>query len=165
MRIAVGSDHRGYNAKDRIIRWLAERSIESIDQGTHNRESVDYPDIAEKVVETLINGEAEFGILVCGTGVGMSIVANKFPGIRAAAVHDDVSAEISRRHTNANVLCLSADLLGQEMIDRIVSNFVSTSFDGGRHARRLEKIQLIEQRVIPAEAPPIALPEEAPVKQ
>jgi ribose 5-phosphate isomerase B len=144
MRIAVGSDHRGFHVRRRIISFLRERKHEVIDVGTETEESVDYPDIAVKVAQQVAAGETERGILICGTGLGMSIAANKIPGVRAATVHDDVTAELSRSHNDTNILCLSADLLGERLIHHIVDIWLKTEFEGGRHSRRVNKIREIE---------------------
>lgn len=141
MKIAVASDHRGLTVKERILRQLAELGQEGIDLGPNSPESVDYPDYAAKVASAVANHAADRGILICGSGIGMCIAANRFSGVRAALVHDDFTAEMSRRHNDANVLCLSADLLGEQLITRMVDVWVKTQFEGGRHARRLEKIE------------------------
>ena len=148
MRIAVGSDHRGYLTRNQIIELLGRLGHEAIDMGTNTAEAVDYSDIASLVAKAVLSGEAEMGILVCGTGIGMSIAAGKFMGIRAAPCHDAITAEMSRRHNNLNVLCLSADLLGQRLIDRMVEIWISTPFDGGRHATRVARIAELEQEII-----------------
>lgn len=145
MRIAIGSDHRGFNIKQKLIDLLGRLGQEAIDVGTYSSESVDYPDVASIVGTKVSQGEVERGILICGTGIGMSIVANKFPGVRAAPCHDDLSAEMSRRHNDLNVLCLSADMLGEKLIDRMVEIWLKTEFEGGRHARRVEKIAKLER--------------------
>jgi ribose 5-phosphate isomerase B len=147
MKVAVGSDHRGFQVKKRVIKHLADRNHEVLDLGTHGEESVDYPDFAQKVCVSVANKEADRGVLICGTGIGMCIVANKYPGIRAAPAHDDVTAELSRSHNDANVLCLSADLLGGPLIDHILDIWMKTQFDGGRHQRRVEKIHEAEERI------------------
>jgi len=146
MRIAIGSDHRGFGVKQKVIELLQRLSQEVVDAGTHSTESVDYPDVASVVAGQVSRGEVDRGILICGTGIGMSIAANKFPGVRAAPCHDDLSAEMSRRHNDLNVLCLSADMLGEKLIDRMVEMWLKTEFEGGRHARRVEKIQHLEQQ-------------------
>ncbi|HET6878643.1 MAG TPA: ribose 5-phosphate isomerase B [Pirellulales bacterium] len=146
MRIAIGSDHRGFNIKQKLIDLLTRLGQEVTDVGTNSGESVDYPDVASIVGTKVSQGEVERGILICGTGIGMSIVANKFPGVRAAPCHDDLSAEMSRRHNDLNVLCLSADMLGEKLIDRMVEMWLKTEFEGGRHARRVEKISQIERQ-------------------
>jgi ribose 5-phosphate isomerase B len=145
MRIAIGSDHRGFGVKQKVIELLKQLSQDVTDVGTHGTEAVDYPDVASVVGGQVSRGEVDRGILICGTGIGMSIAANKFPGVRAAPCHDDLSAEMSRRHNDLNVLCLSADMLGEKLIDRMVEIWLKTEFEGGRHARRVEKIQQLEQ--------------------
>ena len=145
MRIVIGSDHRGVEAKRRLVASLQSQNHEVTDVGTQSHESVDYPDLAYEVAKRVSDGTAERGILLCGTGIGMCITANKLRGVRAAPCHDSITAEMSRRHNDANVLCLSADLLGEELIDRMVRIFLETPFDGGRHARRVEKIAKIEE--------------------
>lgn len=150
MRIAIGSDHRGYAVKQKLIELLKQLGQEVVDVGTNGNESCDYPDIAGIVGGQVSRHEVDRGILICGTGIGMSIVANKFPGVRAAPCHDDLSAEMSRRHNDLNVLCLSADMLGEKLIDRMVEIWLATEFEGGRHARRVEKIQQVEnQHLLP----------------
>lgn len=140
MRIAIGSDHRGYETKRRLVDFVRQLGHEVIDVGCHGVESVDYPDFAFEVANRVSRKEADRGILICGTSIGMCIAANKVKGVRAAPCHDSITAEMSRRHNNANVLCLSADLLGVELIDRMVRLWLDTEFEGGRHARRVEKI-------------------------
>jgi len=145
MRIALGSDHRGFNVKQKISELLRRFNHEVLDVGAHGQESVDYPDVAAVVGEKVSKGEVDRGILICGTGIGMCIAANKFSGVRAAPCHDDITAEMSRRHNDLNVLCLSADLLGEKLIDRMVEIWLNTEFEGGRHARRVEKISELEK--------------------
>jgi ribose 5-phosphate isomerase B len=140
MPIAIGSDHRGYEVKRRIAALLEQLGHEVLDVGTGGEESVDYPDVAFPVAEAVRSGRVGRGILVSGYGIGVCIAANKVPGVRAALCHDSVTAEMSRRHNDANVLCLSADLLGEELIGRMVRIWLQTEFEGGRHARRVEKI-------------------------
>jgi ribose 5-phosphate isomerase B len=144
MRIAIGSDHRGYDVKRRIRSLLEQMGHEVLDFGPDSSESVDYPDFAFQVAQAVAEGRVERGVLVCGTGIGMCIAANKVKGVRAAPCHDSITVEMSRRHNNANVLCLSADLLGEELIGRIVRLWLETEFEGGRHARRVEKITRYE---------------------
>jgi ribose 5-phosphate isomerase B len=146
MRIAVGSDHRGFTVKCKIVELLRELGQEVLDDGVFDNQSADYPDVAEVVALRVSKGEVDRGILICGTGIGMAIAANKFPGVRAAPCHDDLTAEMSRRHNDLNVLCLSADMLGERLIDRMIEIWLKTDFEGGRHARRIEKISEIEQR-------------------
>ena len=140
MRVAVGSDHRGFGVKAKLVELVARLGHDVEDVGCYSAESVDYPDVAA-IVGQKIGG----GILVCGTGIGMCIAANKFAGVRAAPCHDDLTAELSRRHNDLNVLCLSADLLGEKLIDRMVEIWLSTPFEAGRHARRVEKIADLEK--------------------
>jgi ribose 5-phosphate isomerase B len=145
MKVGMGSDHRGFAVKQKIIALLTKLGHQVQDFGTHSDVPVDYPDFAVPVGLAVAAGELERGILVCGTGVGMCIAANKLAGVRAAPCHDDNTAELSRRHNDANVMCLSADLLGERLIDRMVEIWLATPFDGGRHARRVEKIRGIER--------------------
>lgn len=148
MRIAVGGDHRGWNLRAKVILLVEHLGHEVIDVGTDGEESVDYPDIAAAVAELVSRGEVDRGILVCGSGLGMSIAANKFVGVRAAPCHDDLTAELSRRHNDLNVLCLSGDVLGEPLVDRVVETWLKTEFEAGRHARRLRKIAEIEREVL-----------------
>jgi len=145
MRISVGSDHRGFAIRSKVIELLKQLGHEVEDVGTFTPDAVDYPDIASLVAPKVSQGEVDRGILVCGTGLGMCIAANKFPGVRAAPCHDDLTAEMSRRHNDTNILCLSADLLGERLIDRMIELWLSTPFEGGRHARRVAKIGKLEQ--------------------
>ena len=147
MRITVGSDHRGYSVRNHIIELLTRLGHEVIDVGTDTADAVDYTDIAAKAATEVGSGRADMGILVCGTGLGMSIAANKFAGVRAAPCHDALTAEMSRRHNDLNMLCLSADLLGERLIDRMVELWINTPFDGGRHTRRVERIAEIEREI------------------
>jgi ribose 5-phosphate isomerase B len=149
MRIAVGNDHRGYRVKDKLIRVLEQLGHDVENDGSHDSESVDYPDIASVVSRKVASGRADRGILICGTGIGMCIAANKVCGVRAATCHDELEAQISRRHNDTNVLCLSADMLGSRDIEAMIQVWLDTSFDGGRHARRLDKIARIEQGSFP----------------
>ena len=146
MKIAVGSDHRGFGVKENLVQLLQKLGHEVVDCGTNDASSVDYPDIAAVVAHKVSTAEVDRGILICGTGIGMCIAANKFPGVRAAPCHDDLSAEMSRRHNDLNLLCLSADMLGEKLIDRMVEIWLRTEFEGGRHARRVEKIGQLEVR-------------------
>lgn len=145
MKIAIGSDHRGYDAKRRLAGLLPQLGHEVLDVGPQGRDSVDYPDYAFQVAEAVRDGRVERGILICGTGIGMCIAANKVHGVRAAPCHDTITAEMSRRHNNANILCLSADLLSEELMERMVRIWLETAFEGGRHARRVEKIVRFEE--------------------
>lgn len=147
MKIGIASDHRGNHLRSRIVTQLKEEGHEIFDVGPQDQNSVDYPDFAVSVSQDVSSGKAERGILLCGTGMGMCIAANKFPGVRAALCHDEVTAEMSRRHNNANVLCLSAELLGEQLVHRIVEIWTQTEFEGGRHARRIEKISQLEREL------------------
>ncbi len=146
MRIIVGSDHRGYLVKSKVIDLVRRLGHEVFDEGTNGGGSIDYPDVASNAANKVSKQEVDRAILICGTGIGMCIAANKFPGVRAAPCHDDLTAEMSRRHNDLNVLCLSADMLGEKLIDRMVEIWLTTEFEGGRHARRVEKIGELEQR-------------------
>lgn len=156
MRIAVGADHRGFLLREKVLELLRQWGHEVVDVGTFSPEPTDYPDVAAAVCEKIVRGEAERGILVCGTGLGMCIAANKFRGVRAAPCHDDLTAEMSRRHNDANVLCLSADLLGEKLVQRMVGLWLTTPFEGGRHARRVAKIAEIEEQIHRDGSPPSA---------
>jgi ribose 5-phosphate isomerase B len=144
MKIAIGSDHRGFEVKRRLAPLLRQLGHEVLDLGPHGQESVDYPDYAFPVALAVSEGRADRGVLIDGTGIGMCIAANKAPHVRAAPCHDSITAEMSRRHNDANVLCLSADLLGEELIERMVRIWLETAFESGRHARRVEKITRFE---------------------
>lgn len=146
MKIAIGSDHRGFEVKTKIIEHIKKLGHEAIDCGAHDCNAIDYPDIASAVSEKIVQGDVDRGILICGSGIGMAITANKFPGVRAATCHDDLTAEMSRRHNNVNVMCLSADLLGERLIDRMVDLWINTAFEKGRHQRRVDKISEVERR-------------------
>jgi ribose 5-phosphate isomerase B len=147
MTIAIGCDHAGVELKKEILSLLQELQIECVDYGTDTPESVDYPDFGEKVSEAVSSGKIEKGILICGTGIGMSIVANKFPGVRASLCNELFTAKMSRLHNNANVLVLGGRIVGQDLAKEIVRTWVSTPFEGERHNRRLKKITLIEDRL------------------
>ncbi|HEY42089.1 MAG TPA: ribose 5-phosphate isomerase B [Dehalococcoidia bacterium] len=143
MRIAVGCDHRGRDLKELVIRLLAEANHDYNDFGTNSDEPVDYPDIAKEVGEAVAGGQYEYGILMCGTGIGMSMAANKVRGIRAALCHNAFAARRARQHNNANILCLSAEE-SMELVPEILETFLTTEFEGGRHQRRVDKIMEIE---------------------
>lgn len=144
MKVAVASDHRGVEIKQNVLLLLSELGHEAVDLGPDDDKSVDYPDYAALVAQAIREGQAERGILICGTGIGMCIAANKFPGILAAPCHDELTAQMSRRHNDANVLCFSADLLGDKLISRMVETWLATEFEGGRHSRRIDKIRQLE---------------------
>jgi ribose 5-phosphate isomerase B len=144
MKIAVGSDHRGVEAKKRLVPFVQQLGHEVIDMGPESSDSVDYPDYALRVAQAVGGQQVDRGILICGTGIGMCIAANKVKGVRAAPCHDSITAEMSRRHNDANILCLSADLLGADLMERMVRIWLATEFEAGRHARRVDKITRYE---------------------
>lgn len=144
MKIAVACDHRGYEAKRRLLPLLNKMEHEIADFGCDGRGSVDYPDHAFPAARAVAQGECEAAILLDGSGIGMSVAANKIRGIRAALVHDEVTARRAREHNHCNALCLGTDLLSEEQIRRIVEIFLNTPFEGGRHVRRVEKITKVE---------------------
>ncbi|MEQ8848330.1 ribose 5-phosphate isomerase B [Botrimarina sp.] len=144
MRIAVASDHRGVELRRTVIAKLESLGHEVIDNGADGADSVDYPDFASVVAGKVSCGDVDRGVLICGTGIGMAIAANKFSGVRAAPCNDEVTAEISRRHNDLNVLCLSADLLSARVAERMLEVWSQTEFEGGRHARRIDKITSLE---------------------
>lgn len=143
--LVIGSDHGGYELKNHIIKFLEDKEIEFRDCGCYSEDSVDYPDIASDVCSEIINGNAERGILICGTGIGISIAANKIKGIRAALCSDVYSAKMSRQHNNANVLCMGGRVLGRELACLITENFLEEQFQGGRHQNRINKIHALEK--------------------
>jgi ribose 5-phosphate isomerase B len=145
MKVAIASDHRGYHLKEKVVSLLKSKGHEVIDDGPCTEEKVDYPDFAAVVASKVSSGTVDRGILICGTGIGMAITANKFPRVRAAACMDEVTAEMSRHHNDLNVLCLSGDLLSSRNMEAIVDKWIDTEFEGGRHQRRLDKIVKIEQ--------------------
>ena len=147
MTIAIGCDHAGVELKKEILSLLDNIHIEHIDYGTNSPESVDYPDFGEKVSEAVSSGKMEKGILICGTGIGMSIVANKFPGVRASLCNELFTAKMSRLHNDANILVIGGRIVGKDLAKEIIKTWVSTPFEGERHSRRLEKISRIEDRL------------------
>jgi ribose 5-phosphate isomerase B len=140
MKIAVASEHRGFKAKDRILAQVRDLHHEALDFGPTTEEMCDYPDYAAKAARAVSRGEVDRAILIGGTGIGMNIVANKFPGVRAALCQDDLAAQISRSHNDSNVLCLSVNLFGDDVTTRMIKIWLETPFEGGRHARRVAKI-------------------------
>jgi ribose 5-phosphate isomerase B len=141
MKIALASDHRGFEFKNRIVSMLTQMGHTIVDFGTaSSNESVDYPDFGIKAAQSVGSGECDRGILICGTGIGMSLVANKVKGVRAAVCHNLYTVEMSRRHNDSNVLCIGADIVNEELLEQKVKLWLETPFDGGRHARRVEKI-------------------------
>ena len=143
-KITVGCDHAGYELKRKVIEHLKERGVEVIDVGTHSSASCDYPAIAHAVCKNIQDGVTELGILICGTGIGMSMAANKHRGIRAAACSDTFSARLTRLHNNANVLCFGERVVGMGLAFDLVDNFIDADFEGGKHARRVDMITAIE---------------------
>jgi len=144
MLIAIGSDHAGLDLKNDVIALLKELGHEFTDYGTDTPQSVDYPDFGEKVSVAVSTGKSDRGILICGTGIGMSIVANKFRNVRAALCNDLFSAKMSRLHNDANILVMGGRIIGKDLAKEIVRTWIQTAFDGGRHVNRLKKISLIE---------------------
>lgn len=141
LKVAIGSDHGGFEYKEKIIEYLKSRNIPYFDMGTHTKEACDYPEIARAVAERVISGKSNRGILICGTGIGMSIAANKVRGIRAALCGDTYSARVSRAHNNANILCLGERVIGEHLALDIVDIWLKTGFEGGRHKRRVDIIE------------------------
>ena len=141
LRIAIGSDHGGYEYKEQIVSHLKEKGYECVDVGTYSTDSCDYPVIARAVTTKITTGEADRGILICGTGIGMSIVANKVKGIRAALCGDTFSARASRAHNNSNVLCLGERVIGINLAMDIVDIWLESKFEGGRHQRRVDMME------------------------
>ena len=146
MKIAIGSDHRGFDAKERIKALLQSLGVEVTDHGTHSKQPCDYPEPGLAVAQAVSAGRADRGVLFCGSGIGMSITANKVHGVRAALCHDELTAQMARRHNDSNVLCLPADLVGDALMQGIVRMWLNTEFEGGRHARRVEKILNFERK-------------------
>ena len=146
MKIALAADHGGYALKEELKKHLEKRGIEYEDLGTYSTESVDYPDYALKAAEAVAAGNFDFGIGVCGTGIGISIAANKVPGIRCALCHDTFSARMTRMHNDANMLAFGGRVIGSGLMCDIVDAFLGASFEGGRHAKRVEKIRKIEEK-------------------
>lgn len=145
MKIAIGNDHAANEMKANLVKFLEGRGIEVLDMGTNGPESVDYPDYGSKVCSAVTSGKADRGILLCGTGIGMSIVANKFHGIRAALCSEEFSARMSRMHNDANVLVMGARVIGLSLADSITGAWLETEFEGGRHMIRLDKIKGLEK--------------------
>lgn len=146
MKVAVGADHRGFALKEHLKHTLLTKGIEVIDKGAQSTESSDYPDYALSVGEAVSADQADWGLLVCATGIGISMAANKVPGIRAALVHSPEDAELSRRHNDANVLCLSGMSTSPSQADEILDHWLNSTFEGGRHARRIQKVTDYENR-------------------
>jgi ribose 5-phosphate isomerase B len=141
MRLAAASDHAGFPLKNHLVAWLRGRGHEVVDLGTHSAESTDYPDFAHEVARRIASGEFERGLLVCGTGIGMSITANRHAGVRAARCLTEYDARMARAHNDANVLALGERVTGVGLAEAILESFLATAFEGGRHARRVERIE------------------------
>ncbi len=141
----MGSDHAGFHLKEKVLMWLREMGMDVVDLGTYTDARCDYPDYAKAVADRVSRGEAERGILICGSGIGMSITANKVPGVRAAECFDAASAQLSRAHNDANVLCFGGRLVDEAAAHAMVDIWLKTPFEGGRHAGRIEKIKEIER--------------------
>lgn len=145
MKIGIASDHRGFQMKSRVVQLLESMSHQVQDFGPEDSANVDYPDFARLVARAVSGHDVDRGILICGTGIGMAITANKYPGVRAAPCHDAVTAEYSRLHNDANVICLSSNQLSDAQTEQIIRIWLTTAFEEGRHARRLQKIHEVEQ--------------------
>lgn len=141
MKIVIGNDHAGVEFKFTMMEHLKKQGYEIINVGVDSLDSVDYPDISKAVSEIVVRKEADFGILICGTGIGISIAANKIEGIRAALCHNEFTARLSRQHNNANIIALGARVIGDELGKACIDTFLKTDFEGGRHAKRVEKIE------------------------
>ena len=144
MRVYVGADHAGYQLKEHVERFVTDMGHEVVDVGTDDEDSVDYPDYAREVARAVAGGDADVGVLVCGTGLGMAIAANKVPGVRAVQASDPEMARMARLHNDANVLTLPGRYIGPEQAAEVVSAFLGTAFEGGRHQRRIDKIVELE---------------------
>lgn len=151
MKIAIGADHGGFLLKETIKAHLIKNGYEVLDKGTYNSDSVDYPDFSVKVAESILSGEADRGMLMCGTGLGISIAANKIPGIRAALVSECFSAKMSREHNDANILALGGRVTGPDLALEIVDVWLKAEFQGGRHERRVNKVKDIEKKYLKEE--------------
>lgn len=152
MKIAIGNDHAALQAKELVLNWLREQGHEVQDFGAGDATSVDYPDFAHEVAQGVAQGKVAFGVLLCGTGIGMSIAANRHAGVRAALCHSAETARMTRLHNDANVLCLGARVLDDAAIRACLESFFGTEFEGGRHARRVSKIELPGMRAATGEA-------------
>jgi len=147
MRIALGSDHAGFELKEDLRVYLGGQKLEVLDLGTYHEASVDYPDIGAAVAQKVSRGEVDRGVLICGSGIGMSIVANRFPGVRAALCHDVYTSRMSREHNDANLLVLGGRLIGKGLAREILNVWLATEFEGGRHQKRLDKIAALEKKI------------------
>lgn len=144
MKIVIGSDHGGFDLKEVLKKHLIEKGLEVIDVGAYDTNSVDYPDIAEKACRYVVSGECLWGVLVCGTGIGISIAANKVRGIRCALVNNEYSAEMTKRHNDANMLAFGGRVVGPDLAKNILDAYINAEFEGGRHQNRIDKISAIE---------------------
>ncbi len=144
MAVVIGSDHGGFELKEVLKQFLIEKGIDVLDVGAYDTGSVDYPDIAEKACERVCSGECEWGVLVCGTGIGISMAANKIKGIRCALVSNEYSAEMTKRHNNANMLAFGGRVTGPDLAKNILASYMKAEFEGGRHAKRVDKISALE---------------------
>ncbi len=145
MKIGIGADHGGYELKEEVKKFLQGKGVEVVDYGTHSNDSVDYPVYSKKVSEAVAKGEVEQGILICGTGLGMSYVANKVKGVRCACVSDTFSAEMAKVHNDANIIAFGARVVGLGLATKIVEAFLGATFEGGRHQRRVDLINKVEE--------------------
>ena len=145
MRIAIGNDHGAVDMKNHVMGWLKDNGYEVVNFGTDSTESTDYPIYAEKVARAVVSGECDKGVLICGTGIGISISANKIHGVRAALCGDCFSAEMTRRHNDANIVALGARVVGPGLALKIVDTFLDTDFEGGRHERRVQQMMALEE--------------------
>lgn len=142
MKVAIGADHGGFDAKEKLITYLKNKGFAVADMGTNSSESVDYPDFAEKVCQEILQQKADFGILICGTGIGISIAANRHVGIRAALLYNDETAALARQHNNANIAVFGGRMMSVDDMEKRLDIFLNTGFEGGRHLRRIEKIDV-----------------------
>jgi ribose 5-phosphate isomerase B len=147
-RVAIGSDHAGFKLKEALIRHLRSKGIDAVDVGTHSTETVDYPDYGEKVARMISQGKLKEGILICGTGVGMSMTANKFPGVRAAVVSNPFTAKSSRQHNDANILCLGERITDEATAKELLDIWLNEPFEGGRHQKRVDKIKELDKGIV-----------------
>ncbi|HPP32245.1 MAG TPA: ribose 5-phosphate isomerase B [Soehngenia sp.] len=148
MKIGIGSDHGGYELKEELKKYMLEKGIEVVDYGTYDLSKVDYPDYGKIVAEAVVKKEVERGVVICGTGIGISIAANKVKGIRCALCSDTYSARMSMEHNNANMIALGGRVLGVDLAKEILNAYLNSTFQGGRHLRRIEKISEIEQSML-----------------
>ena len=146
-RVVIGCDHGGFELKQVLSAYLTEKGYDVVDVGTHDTTSVDYPDIAQKACQEITSGQCSWGVLVCGTGIGISMAANKVDGIRCALVSNEYSAEMTKRHNNANMLAFGGRVTGPDLAKNILNAYISASFEGGRHQTRIDKISALEESI------------------